>query len=83
MSCRVLKRGVENFVLNTIASVAEANGFTCLKGEYLPTAKNEMVKDHYHNLGFVRNKNYWELYLENYEEKKSFINIKQYEYAQK
>jgi len=39
MSCRVLKRGMENFVLNTITSFAKKNGFTTLKGEYLPTAK--------------------------------------------
>jgi len=55
MSCRVLKRGMENFVLNTIANFAAEKGFAFLKGEYIPTAKNEMVKDHYKNLGFDDN----------------------------
>jgi FkbH-like protein len=76
MSCRVLKRGMENFVLNTISSFAKAKGFQCLKGEYLPTSKNEMVKDHYANLGFIEQNNYWKLNLEDYQERKTFINIK-------
>ncbi|MNE99364.1 hypothetical protein D3C80_1980320 [compost metagenome] len=77
MSCRVLKRGMENFVLNTVVDFAKENGFTTLRGEYLPTAKNEMVKDHYFNLGFEEQPNgNWDLNLNNYEKRKSFINIK-------
>ncbi|MFN6040113.1 MAG: HAD-IIIC family phosphatase, partial [Bacteroidota bacterium] len=76
MSCRVLKRGMENFVLNTIAEYAVKNGFLFLEGEYIPTAKNEMVKDHYLNLGFEPKENFWQLNLEKYNYKKSFIQIK-------
>lgn len=77
MSCRVLKRGMENFVLNTVVDFAKENGFAMLKGEYLPTAKNEMVKDHYPNLGFEEQPNgNWELNLNKYENRKSFINLK-------
>jgi FkbH-like protein len=76
MSCRVLKRTMENFVLNTIAGFAKEKGYTSLKGEYIPTAKNEMVKDHYLNLGFIEEDNYWILSLNNYLEKKNFITIK-------
>jgi FkbH-like protein len=77
MSCRVLKRGMENFVLNTLVDFAKENGFTRVRGEYLPTVKNEMVKDHYPSLGFKGQPNgYWELNLNNYEKRKSFINIK-------
>lgn len=54
MSCRILKRGMENFVLNTIVNFAKKNGFTLLKGEYIPTERNELVKDHYRNLGFKK-----------------------------
>jgi predicted enzyme involved in methoxymalonyl-ACP biosynthesis len=32
---------------------AEADGIKCVVGEYLPTQKNGMVKDHYKNLGFT------------------------------
>ena len=76
MSCRVLKRGMENFVLNTLVETAKENGFTTLKGEYLQTPKNEMVKDHYQNLGFKENNSLWELDINSYENKKNFINRK-------
>lgn len=76
MSCRVLKRGMENFVLNTIAGFAKQKGYLYLKGEYIPTAKNEMVKDHYKNLGFAEDENYWLLDLDKYEQKKCFIKVK-------
>ena len=52
MSCRVLKRGMENFTLNTIVDYARKNGFKRIVGEYLPTLKNGMVKEHYPSLGF-------------------------------
>ena len=54
MSCRVLKRGMENFTLNTIVEYAMNNGFKRIIGEYLPTQKNGMVKDLYLNLGFTK-----------------------------
>jgi len=73
MSCRVLKRGMELFVLNAIAEVAKEAGASYLKGEYIPTLKNGLVKDHYANLGFVKNEAYWELDLKNFENKKCFI----------
>ncbi len=77
MSCRVLKRGMENFALNTISNFAIKHGFKKLKGEYISTLKNEMVKDHYINLGFNSNGNYWELPLTDRKEKKSFISMKE------
>lgn len=52
MSCRVLKRQVEDEVLNELVARAAAHGCTELIGVYLPTAKNGMVKEHYPNLGF-------------------------------
>lgn len=52
MSCRVLKRGMENFTLNKIVEIARKIGAKRIIGEYIPTLKNEMVKDHYKNLGF-------------------------------
>lgn len=76
MSCRVLKRGMENFVLNTIVSFAKQYGAQYLKGEYIPTAKNEMVKDHYKNLGFIEDGNYWLLDVSHYEKRKCFIKTK-------
>jgi len=74
MSCRVLKRGMENFVLNTIANFSKEHGFKILKGEYIPTPKNDMVKEHYKNLGFEKAGDFWALWVDHYENKKSFIN---------
>jgi FkbH-like protein len=53
MSCRVLKRQVEEEVLNELARLAQARGCTMLEGVYLPTAKNEMVRDFYTRMGFA------------------------------
>lgn len=73
MSCRVLKRGMENFTLNTIIKIARENGFSTICGEYIPTSKNAMVQDHYARLGFVEKNNKWYLNVSNYQEKKCFI----------
>jgi FkbH-like protein len=73
MSCRVLKRGMENFVLNTIMQYAILNGFKIVKGEYIPTAKNEMVKNHYLRFGFTENDGYWLLDVHSFETKNCFI----------
>ena len=54
MSCRVLKRGMEEFIINTIIRTAAEHGFQKVTGEYLPTAKNAMVADIYERLGFTR-----------------------------
>jgi FkbH-like protein len=52
MSCRVLKRGMEQFVMNTIVNFAIEKSYSLLRGEYLPTPKNELVKDLFDKLGF-------------------------------
>lgn len=52
MSCRVLKRGMEIFTLNTMVEYAKTKGYKRIIGEYIPTPKNKMVEMHYANLGF-------------------------------
>jgi len=76
MSCRVLKRGMEHFVLNTIVNYANEKGYSIIKGEYIPTAKNEMVKHHYLKLGFQQAGNLWELNMKGYKPKECFISTK-------
>ena len=44
MSCRVLKRGMEEFIVNQMAREANRVGVERLTGEYIPTTKNGMVK---------------------------------------
>jgi FkbH-like protein len=53
MSCRVLKRQVEEEVLNELVRLAVSRGCARLAGVYLPTAKNEMVRDFYTRMGFT------------------------------
>ena len=53
MSCRVLGRRVENAVLKTIADYARSQGATALTGSYIPSAKNQMVQDHFKKLSFT------------------------------
>jgi FkbH-like protein len=53
MSCRVLGRQVEETTLNLIAAEARRLGARRLVGEYMPTKKNGMVREHYAKLGFT------------------------------
>ena len=81
MSCRVLKRGMENFTLNQMVRAARAKGYRYIIGEYLPTLKNSMVKDHYRNLGFEEldgvATSRWILDVEGYEERECYIKRKE------
>jgi FkbH-like protein len=52
MSCRVLGRQVEPTTKNLVVSQAKALGAKVIFGEYIPTKKNGMVKEHYDKLGF-------------------------------
>ncbi len=73
MSCRVLRRGMENFTLNTVAGFARKKGFRYLRGEFLATAKNGMVKDHYLSLGFVEESGRWLLDVQTYEPRPTYV----------
>ena len=55
MSCRVLKRGMEEFIINTMVETARAEGYKKVVGEYIKTPKNAMVADIYEKLGFTPN----------------------------
>lgn len=68
MSCRVLKRDVERFALNELVRKSANMGAKYLKGEYIPTAKNKLVQNHYPDLGFQKGskENQWILSLEDY-----------------
>jgi FkbH-like protein len=76
MSCRVLKRGMEDFTLNKIVETAKNNGYQYIVGEYLPTAKNQMVEDHYKKLGFASHEGQWILNVNEYEPKEVYITNK-------
>lgn len=52
MSCRVLKRGMEQCIADSILRAAREAGVARVVGEYIPTPKNAMVKDLYASMGF-------------------------------
>ena len=52
MSCRVLSRGMEEFIHNHLVTIAERRGAQFLRGQYVPTKKNMLVKDLYLRLGW-------------------------------
>jgi FkbH-like protein len=59
MSCRVLKRGMEDWVLNEIVRAARNARYERLVGDYIPSGRNQLVADHYRNLGFVPEGPFW------------------------
>ncbi|GHT55133.1 hypothetical protein FACS1894109_01090 [Spirochaetia bacterium] len=77
MSCRVLKRGMENFTLNTIVNYAQKSGFKRIIGEYIATTKNKMVEGHYPGLGFTavvdEERKLFVLDVDTYTDKECFI----------
>ncbi len=74
MSCRVLKRGVEQLALEHMVASARKSGAASLIGEYVPTAKNGLVKAHYAVLGFRDiGGGRWELRIEDYKGTATFI----------
>lgn len=54
MSCRVLTRGVEEYLMNHIVEDASRRGLGRVLGEFIPTSKNGMVKDFFARFGFEK-----------------------------
>ncbi|KJU86476.1 FkbH domain-containing protein [Candidatus Magnetobacterium bavaricum] len=52
MSCRVLKRGIEDVAFNLILNESEKWNCEWIVGEYIPTKKNLLVKNLYPSMGF-------------------------------
>lgn len=74
MSCRVLKRGMEEFIINKLVETARNNGFEKIYSEYIETPKNKMVKDIYKTMGFTETEqSKYVLNISEYKENKTFI----------
>ena len=78
MSCRVLKRGMEQMMLDALAARAAADGCKELIGYYYKTAKNKMVSDLYAVFGFEKimqsgDDTVWRLNLAGYEKQGKYI----------
>ena len=53
MSCRVLKRDMEQAMLDEVVRQAALRGIDEIRGYYYPTAKNKMVEKLYETFGFT------------------------------
>src|SRR6185312_14832220 len=84
MSCRVLKRGVEQMLLEELVEAAKQRGVARIRGTYLPTPKNGLVARHYPDLGFQEidaaglpaGATRWELQLEGRKPVTTFIEVR-------
>lgn len=54
MSCRVLKRGMETLMLDTLVAECQGRGISEICGYYIQTERNGLVVGHYEMLGFKR-----------------------------
>ena len=54
MSCRVLKRDVENAMFDALVEECAARGIDVIRGYYYPTPKNHMVEFFYQEMGFEK-----------------------------
>lgn len=72
MSCRVLKRGLEDAMMNVLVEEAKKRNIDKIIGYYYPTAKNAMVKSFYETMGYTKfceddaGNTKWELKVEDY-----------------
>ena len=81
MSCRVLKRNMEQAMLDTLVEKCRQAGITHIHGHYYPTAKNHMVERLYETFGFTllrqdeEGNTLWELPVEGYENQNHVIAV--------
>ena len=52
MSCRVIGRTVENEMLVHLSEIAVERGCSRLRGTFIPSSKNGVVRDLFERLGF-------------------------------
>ena len=81
MSCRVLKRGMEDAMMDAVVADAAARDITTIRGHYYPTAKNAMVRDFYAQMGFAKTaeddggNTTWELAVKDYKPRAAHMTI--------
>jgi FkbH-like protein len=76
MSCRVLSRTAEEFIINDLVERARSRHVSEIIGEYIPTEKNVIVSDLYKRLGFTpgnHSEGLYHLNLQHSEQLRTFI----------
>ncbi len=80
MSCRVLSRGVEQYMMNKVFDLARSFGLKRVIGEYVPTSKNGMVREFFVQFGFSilsdhKGTTRWSCETADYAPKETYIKI--------
>jgi FkbH-like protein len=82
MSCRVLKRGMEEAMFDQLVAIAKSLNITNIHGYFYPTAKNAMVSGLFEQMGFINigesdsGDTTWRFDMhENYNKKNSLIEV--------
>lgn len=77
MSCRVIGKELEYVMLDELVRRARLTGFDSLIGEYRPSGRNDLVKDHYEKMGFSLSepRGDWKLNLQDYKQKNRYIGV--------
>ena len=81
MSCRVLKRDMELAMLDELVERCQEAGIEEIYGYYYPTAKNNMVRKFYGELGFGKcsedeaGNSVWKLNTAGYEKRNHVIEV--------
>lgn len=84
MSCRVLRRDMEFAMLNSLVLASREAGISKIRGKYIPSAKNSMVKELYGSFGFKKvsedsgETSIWELDTDSFIPKPLHIKIKSF-----
>lgn len=81
MSCRVLKRELEEVMMNELMKKAAEQKLSYVNGVYIPTAKNHMVEKFYGDMGFElcssdeNGETHWRMKVDEYQYKKSAVSV--------
>lgn len=82
MSCRVLKRNMEQAMMDELVRRCRERDIRELRGYYYPTVKNKMVEEFYKEMGFERvfldeaGNSEWKLPVDGYNAMNKYIEIK-------
>lgn len=81
MSCRVLKRDMEQAMMDSLMAECKNREIKIIKGYYYPTAKNKMVKEFFVQFGFQKTSEdengnaIWERTVEDYQNLNRYIKV--------